>query len=261
MSNLIPEKRVNKNGVVVTKHVRANQTPAVSTSFPSPSPGINTARPATPILEAALPLFQRGAIGEFTLDDVAPEALEKIEALLKADSEMKPASYSVGNSISTALGQDSLEKCVEYLHNVAVFAPLVTALRDNSLSVSAFVTGLKYYPNDVLWGNMDYLKEAPDSLTEKAKSLMEFTLKANKRDVVSDALIYDAFMEQWDSENGVSDVYIKLRHDDLAAYIMEHPEHGDAILDMVEEAGEMLPLELLKGRLNHDVQPLREGFL
>jgi hypothetical protein len=261
MSNLIPEKRVNKNGVAVTKHVRANQTPAASASFPSPSPGVNTARPATPLLEAATPLFQRGAIGDFTLDDVAPEALEKIEELLKADSEMKPPSYSVGNSIGTALGQDSLEKCVEYLHNVAVFAPLVTALRDNNLSISAFVTGLKYYPNDVLWRNMDYLKEAPESLAEKAKNLMEFTLKASGRSVVSDALIYDAFMEEWDSENGVSDVYIKLKDDDLAAYIMEHPEHGDAILDMVEREGKALPAKLMADRLNHDVQPLSEGIL
>lgn len=261
MSNLIPEKRVNKNGVAVTKHVRANQSSSVSTSFPPPNPGAAKARPATPVLNKQMSLFQRGNIGGLSLDDLAPEALEKIEALLIADSEMEPKSYSVGNSIGTALLQPSMEKCVEYMHRIAVFAPLVTAMKDESLSVSSFLNGLEKYPEEVLWPNMDYLKEAPESLTEKAKNLMRFTLKANERGAVIDFLVYDSFMEEWDKDGGVTDVYTKLKSDELAVYVMEHPEHGDAVLDMVEEAGSMLSVKLMADRLNHDVSSLRNGVL
>jgi len=42
---------------------------------------------------------------------------------------------------------------------------------------------------------------------------------------------------------------------------MEHPDHGDAIIDMVEEAGEMLPVKLMADRLNHEVSSLRNGVL
>lgn len=261
MSNLIPEKRVNKNGVAVTKHVRTNQSSAASASFPSPSPGANTARPATPLIDEAIVLFRNRPVRGFTLDDVAPEALEKLEALLKEESEMKPSSSSVCNGIGTALGQITLEECVEYMHNIAVFAPIITGLKDNTVSVSTYVTGLKQYPEEVLWPNMDYLKDAPESSIERAKSLVDFTLKASRRTVVSDAIVYDSFMELWDSEGGVTDVYIKLNDDELATYIMDHPEHGDAILDMVEREGGTLPVKLMADRLNHEVSSLRDGVL
>jgi len=45
MSNLVPEKRVNKNGVAVTKHVRASAVP-VSTA-PLPAPSLSTGTPTT----------------------------------------------------------------------------------------------------------------------------------------------------------------------------------------------------------------------
>lgn len=261
MSNLIPEKRVNKNGVVVTKHVRASQPAPVTASFPSPNPGAGKPRPATPLFEESLALFQKEDTSGFSIDDLAPEALEKIEALLLADAQMKPTSYSVSNGIGTALLQSSLEERTRYFHNIAVFGPIVMARKDNNLSVSSFVTGLGQYSDDVLWPKVDYLIDAPEDLTQKAKNLLEFTIKANGREVVSDALVYDSFMDKWESGNEIDDVFMKIKEKEVALYVMDHPEHGDALLDMIEEAGGILPMELIKGRLNHDVQSLREGFL
>ena len=169
MSNLIPEKRVDKNGVIVTKHVRANQSPAASTSFPSPSPQLAWMRPSTPLLKETMALFQKDSTGGLTLDDIAPEALGKIEALLKAANERTPPFHSVANSIGTALLKESLAERMTYMHNIAVFAPLVTALNDDSNSVSAFVTGLDYYSGDVPSPYMDYLTVASESMTEKSE--------------------------------------------------------------------------------------------
>lgn len=259
MSNLIPEKRFDKNGRLVTKHVRASLPSESSSPIPSPKPVSGAVRPDSPLLHANLDTFQKEVTDRFTTDDLAPEAVEMLEKLLLSDFEKSSKSYSVSNSIGTALLQGPREKCVNYFHRVAVFASVITSRKDGA-SVSPLITGLSKYSESVLWPDVDYLTEASDEMTERVKNLIGFTLRARDRDAVADILVYDSFLDQW-GDGDVRDVYVKVKDDDLALYIMDHPEHGDAIIDLIEREGRALPAELIAERLHHEVQPLREGVL
>ena len=261
MSNLIPEKRINKNGVAVTKHVRADSKSGQSAKLPVPSVGAVAARAATPALDEAIEqarAYMNSVIPEhlsFSVDDMDPGAAQELERLLIEDSKMEPRSYVISSGIGTALGKDSVEQCVAYMHNITVFAHLITG--PGNKSISGYVSGLDYYDPDILQPGQDYLLDVPEENRQKALALMEFTVKANED--ADSVLIYDAFMENLGNEDAV--VYVKVQDDDLAAYVMDHPEHSDAIREIVEREGKALPVEVIKGRLDHEVQSLRDGFL
>lgn len=262
MSNLIPEKRVNKNGVAVTKHVRPDLKSGSPVKLPAPPAGPSTPRAATPSLDTTLKVTREYHKNSghtaipFTLDDLDPSVVQELETLLQNDDAMKPRSYVISSGITSALSQDTVEKCVTYMHNIAVFGPLLAGPENNS--ISGYISGLNHYSEAVLPPNQDYLIDATYEQREKALELVYFTLRANRLEDES-PLVYDSFMDSLGSDDGM-EVYFKLKDDELAAYIMEHPEHGDAIIEMMNKEG-ALPVQLMVDRLNHEVSSLRDGVL
>lgn len=263
MSNLIPEKRINKNGVAVTKHVRADTSARTSAAIPSPASVPGMRRASTPLLDANLGLAHdsRKTQGKeplaFTLDDLDPEAVEQIERLLQADYNMRPRSYVIHSGVNAAVSMDTLEQCVARMHNVAIFGEITAGPDDNS--ITGYLSGLEHYGEAVLQQGQDYVLDVPQEQVEKVANLIDFTIKANKK--LGETIVYDSFMDTFNDESGVTDFFIKLRDDELAAYILEYPEHSDGILDMLEKEEELLPVQLMHDRLTHDVQAIRDGVL
>ena len=260
MSRLVPEKRVNKNGVAVTKHVRADPKESVPVTLPSPSVSASAKPPAfqpkffNDLLKDAV--LTDGVT--LTVDDLDPEAAQKIESMLRADDQMMPRSYVVRSGIASGLSKTTTEECVAYLHNIAALGDIITGPDSNSMT--AFMNGLNHYPDKVLPAGRDYFLDVPEKEVERVRNLLDFTVKANRRDL---GFVYDSFMDNF--SNGFADddivpLHTKITDDELAVYIMDHPEHHDDILRMAEQEGD-LSAEVIKGRLNHEVQSLREGFL
>lgn len=256
MSNLTPDIRINKNGVPVKKYVRTDPktgSDAVA-KLPIPSSGTNTPRPATPLL---LEEFKRTVLtSDFTLDDLDPDAVQELESLMKYDEEQSPKLYNMQSAFRHGLDTLEGEARIAFLHNVAVFGGAVQGCKSGTYTT--YVNGLDQYPDSMLYHGIDYLLDAPEKTMERAQHLLAFTAKAAQE--VNDALIYDSFMETWDSDSGVTEVYTILRDAELAAYIMDHPERGDEIIEMTKTDG-ALPMETIAARFDLGVPSLSEGML
>lgn len=260
--NLRPEKRMDKNGRLVTKHVRAGDI-SKEVSLPSvKQPSVSRHLQAPLLIEQiALGKSAREKLGvgiiDFTLDDLDPEAVESLEELLRADEEMRPTSYVTQSAISNAMGSDTLEQCVTTMHNITVFGE-VFAVPDNPGMVS-YVKGIGQYSTDVANLEVDYLLDAEPEEAASIAALLKFTMEAHQS--LDEVAVYDSFFDTFDSSSGVTESYVKLKDDDLAAYIVEHPDRADEILGMIKDAGHLLPVELVDARFNHEVQSIRDGVL
>jgi hypothetical protein len=257
MSNLMPEVHVNKNGVPVKKYVRADPKSGsgAASKLPMPSAGFGNTRTTTPRLGIEL---SRTTAAGFSIHDLDPAAAKEIESLLEYDAEQRTRLYHTVSAVRHAIDTLEGESRVTFLHNVAAFGSVMQG--DNNTSFTSYINGLSAYPDSVLYPDIDYILDAPEEMLERAQCLIEFTLKAQRSS--GDRLVYDSFIETWATSDpsGESTIFTKLHDSKLAAYVMDHPEQSDRILELMNGPEEM-SVELMADRLNFSVQAMSEGLL
>jgi hypothetical protein len=121
MSNLIPEVRVNKNGVPVKKYVRAAATPSRASQLPSPSTGIlSKDTRVNNILTENLSVFPSAKRNE--LDDklrrMDASEFDRIEAFSDGTEETEQWQRTFNHFVEDIIREPSSENRAMYLNAV-----------------------------------------------------------------------------------------------------------------------------------------------
>lgn len=261
MSNLLPEKRMDKNGHLVTRHVAIRSTSVTLRDIPVPK----VTTPPKSNEKVARRVFDRYCKSDLVMSDYNRM---KIREKLKW---LKPKTLSMLDDLS----KSKLPEDVETNKRVHTF--LVTPQRKlmdvtlrNIMYHDAYerkyLLGLKYHGDTwslfkkaeksarrVVCGDTGIL-ETPDQVAQ---------LQAVMKGIVATSSYTgknatDVFMNQNDSIRNCWGVdYLRIQ--DTMKLLMERPEEGDAIAAMIEERG---PYNAEGFRDALDViTPMREGFL
>lgn len=256
MSNghLIPTPRVNKNGVVVTKHVKPQPVSSVSGTIPAPASPVLPLSPdmvtLPPNVKGLADLWNSHRIShsKITLDDFDPRAVEMINGLIQ-EADALGRKIGLNHAIAQSFDLMRDHEVTNGFHNVAVFGGCV--LKHVNTDVTPFIVGLQELtaPRDI-----DYLLEATDEERLKALALVEFTARAE--DSLGKPVIY---YSDEDPEEIME--YTHLRDPELTKFIMDHPESSDDVFEILRAEGGPLPVDVILERLKHTEKALREGVL
>lgn len=250
-SNLIPTPRVNKNGVVVTKHMKPQAAPSPMGNIPPPeillSPDMITL-PSN--VQGVEDLWKTHRISRstFTLDDFDPRAVAAVNDLIQQSRDLGRTiglNHAIGQSFDLMMS----DEIPTGFNNVAFFGGCV--LKHVNSDVTPFIVALHEMnaPREV-----DYLLDATDEERFKAQALIEFTVRAE--DAIGKPVIY---YSDEDPEEILE--FTHLRDQELTWFIMENPEASDDVLDILIAEGGPVPVDVIKERLQHSEKTLREGVL
>lgn len=252
-SNLIPTPRVDKNGRLVTKHMKPQASPAATGVIPAPaldlamSPGMVTLPPNVQSLDD---VWKNHRISKtwHKLEHFDPRAVEAVNDLIRQGDELD---RTVGLNFAIA---ESLTMMSEYglplgLHNLAVFGGC--AMRHANTDVTAYICALQEMnaPKEV-----DYLLDVTDEERSKAQALIEFTVRVDE--TLGQPVIY---YSSEDPEEVME--YTHLRDNDLTNFILANPESADDVFDILVAEGGPVPVDVIQERLNHSEKSLRGGVL
>lgn len=259
-SNLTPERRTDKNGKTSTRWVKS----AVSSDKPHknlPEPKAPAA-PPTPHLDKA---FERANLD--TRNPILdPSVVLRVEEMLEsANNGSTTLMIDAGDMVFDALkkirdGYGDHDFNTD-INNVAVFGKKLLEGKNFEGSINRYLRGL--HVNGVFEEIHDFLTEATDEQRSQATALIHFANSVSEPWVKMyfgyDADSGDIYGEYSDEDSH----YIAIDGDEADAmtqFIMEHHEHVDDIIRIVEERGSA-DVSLLESLLGHDEQALRAGLL
>lgn len=250
MTNLVPEKRLDKNGVLTTKHVRAVLTATSSrTAIPAP-----TASAKPTITKARRPVYSdiMTATGVFKMTnkdwDVVREGL-----LPLSDDELAEVHDTV-----TRFSK-------EYPSVNRTFMRL--AIRNGKTLEAA--RSAEYICGD------SHTKGLPDTnqtlgeiligLVEREQLVKDFSLPEGREETIkATALVTQAVLEYADNYNAaiqrtVVNTY-HLKDYELAGFVRENADRSDDIVNAIRARG-TVDVGMLRELLDHDVKSLTSGVL
>lgn len=252
-SNLIPTPRIDKNGRLVTKHMKPQAAPADTGTIPAPA--LNLAMSSgmvtlPPNVQGINDVWKTHRISKtwHTLDHFDPRAVEAVNDLISQGDEL---GRSVGLNFAIA---ESLNMMSDYgmplgLHNLAVFGGC--ALRHANTDVTAYICALQEMnaPKEV-----DYLLDATDEERSKAQALIEFTVR------VDETLGQPAIYYSSEDPEEIME-FTQLRDNDLTNFILANPDSADDVFDILVAEGGPVPVDVIQERLQHSEKSLRGGVL
>jgi hypothetical protein len=262
MNNLIPVRRMDKNGVMSTKWVTAS--PEASSGRGSiPAPSLPASRPDPKIYspkygfeigigqsEVSV-MYSRSMIRHQTthrLDDIDPQVLQALEYLIQdakdrglanqVEAEVKTAFNIVGSHLQRGSSNPYVA-----LDNLAVFGDAVVQPGCKHDDITALVAGLEPY-----FEARDFLRDASDEDREKAVLLVTAASRINAPMVAARGTYYD------------DDRTIGIDSREMNDFILSRPDDVERIVQAVNER-KSLDVGLIRGILDHGQQSLRSGLL
>jgi hypothetical protein len=252
-SNLIPTPRVDKNGRLVTKHMKPQATPVAAAAIPAPALDLAMAPNMVTIpsnVQGLDDLWKAHRISKtpHTLDSFDPRAVEAVNDLIRQGDKLD-RKFGLNIAITEAFTLMSEYGMPLGMHNLAVFGGC--AMRHANTDVTAYICALHEMnaPKEI-----DYLLDATDEERHKAQTLIEFTIRAEE--ALGQSVIYyssedrDEVME-----------FTHLRDPELTNFILANPESADDVFDVLVAEGGPVPVDVIQERLQHSEKSLRGGVL
>jgi hypothetical protein len=256
MNNLIPERRMNKNGVMTTKWVLPPSEGAGNrVSFPSPVAPPKSSKIYSPKYGAEVDVadtdFAR-AFGQSMmkhsnlLGEIDPHVVQTLEYMIQesedndcaslADSATRMALNIVSSSITRGESVDFAA-----LNNLAVFGGAVMQSDSRSYEVQSLVMGLGQ-------GNRDFLLDATEDEREAAITLVTAASRLKPPFVKIEGDYYS------------DDRTVQIASGELADFFLSRPDDVERITRVVNDRGTD-DVDAVREVLDHDQQALREGVL
>lgn len=254
MSNLIPTPRTDKNGRTVVRHMKPQGIPSQNVPpMPVPTLDIFSALNMTTIPAEATSLddvwkTHRISKSRHTQDSFDPRAVQEVDKLLVQGVELERA-FGVKLAVASALTLMSEYGLPVGFHNLAVFGEC--ALRHSNADVTDYIAALHEMnaPREI-----DYLLDVDDDERNKAKTLVEFTVRLNE--ALGAPIIY---YSSEDPEEVVE--FTQLRDPELTNFILANPDSADDVFEVLVAEGGPVPVEVIKERLVHPEKALSRGVL
>lgn len=261
MSNLIPVRRMNKNGVMTTKWVRPPSAGTASSSIPAPSPFPQAAKVFSPRHNAevdlhatdVMRLYKQSPLTETRgLDELNPQAIQAVELMLQKAHDCG-LEWQAGRNTAVAFnivysritkGMHSVEESP--FNNLAVFGEAVVRpeTKDSSYDVESLVMGIRgQFP-----GTKDFLMKASEEDRAKAVGLVKVAAQLEPPFITIEGGLYD------------DDRSITIASEALSKFIMERPEDADDIARVIKDTGTD-DVNLIRDVLDFGQQSLRSGVL
>jgi hypothetical protein len=257
MNNLIPERRMNKNGIMTTKWVLPPSDGGTGRgSIPSPvvlpkSPKVYSPKYGVEV-DVADTDFAR-AFGQSMmkhsnlLGEIDPHVVQTLEYMIQesedndcaslADSATRMALNIVSSSITRGESVDFTA-----LNNLAVFGGAVMQRESRSYEVQSLVMGLGQ-------GDRDFLLDATEEEREVAITLVTAASRLKPPFVKIEG-------DGYYSDNRT----VQIASGELADFFLSRPDDVDRIAQVVNER-DTDNVDVIRDILDHEQQSLREGVL
>ena len=251
MTNLIPERRVNKNGIMTTKWVSPPSEPvAARGNIPAPMASPRSSKIYSPRHEMEIEvaysevgaLFAKSLLKHsHRLEDLDPQVLQAVELMVQG-AMSKGLSFQADKAVSTALNTCGLGDYTA-LNNLAVFGGSVMHPDSENYDVQALVAGLA--PR---FGVGDFLLDNTEGEREEALVL-----------VTAAARIREPFVKIHDNQYSDNRT-ISVASSELTDFILSRPDDVERIARAVNERGTD-DVDVIREVLGHGQQSLRDGVL
>jgi hypothetical protein len=250
MNNLVPEKRLDKNGVLTTKHVRAVLTATSSrTAIPAP-----TASAKPTITKARRPIYSdiMTATGVFKMTNkdwdvvregllpLSDEELSEVHGIVARFADEYPSVNWNFMKLAIRNGKTlAAARSAEYICGEAH----MKGLPDTNKTLGEILTGL----------------------VEREQLVKDFSLPEDRAESIkATALVTQAILEYADNYNAaiqrtVVNTY-HLKDHELAGFIRENADRSDDIVNAIRARG-TVDVGMLRELLDHDVKSLTSGVL
>lgn len=256
MRNLIPERRLNKNGIMTTKWVLPpSESGSGDRGIPAPVGFPKSSKIYSPKYGAEVYVadtdfaraFERSMMRRSNLlGEIDPNVVQTLEYMLQeaeetdysslADSATKMALNIVSSSITRGESADFTA-----LNNLAVFGGAVMQQDTRSYEVQSLVMGLGQ-------GNRDFLLDATEDERETAVLLVTAASRIKAPFVAIEGDYY--------SDNRT----VRIASDALADFFSSRPDDVERIAQVVNERNTD-DVNVIRDILDHDQQALRSGVL
>ena len=250
MNNLVPEKRVDKNGVLTTKHVKAVLT-ATSSRSAIPAPTVS-AKPT--ITKVRRPVYTdiMTATGVFKMTNKDWDVVRK-GLLPLSDDELAEV-----HGVVTRFAKEYRSLNWSFMKLAIRNGGALEAARSmDYICGEAHAKGLpdtnKTF-GDILIG-----------LVEREQLVKDFALPEDRKESIkATALTTQAILEYADNYNTVIERTVvnsyHLKNYELAGFIRENAERCDDIVNAIKARG-TVDVGMLRELLSHDVKSLTSGVL
>lgn len=248
MANLIPERRMDRNGKVVTRHVKASSTLKPSMSqVPAVSAG--------DMWKMRSSLANALGISVLGLDERLrqPERLKSLIGLATRHDLAITKNNALIEYLTEMPSDEDFMDCVGLLdrHFDAACAALDSSSKNKASYVNGIVTGV-----NVL--DLDMTHEQERLIIEVGCRIWGSELTTNHGYPALNAVFPKRSEE--DDQRCVGSTVMR---EDLASYLLRHPEKADAVVKVISERGISDP-QLLDGLIEEfssAAVPLTEGVL
>lgn len=268
MPSLTPEQRPDRNGKVTTRWVRDDSTQPSKTLPTNPpaitSPDINSVSAEdVPFLHSIMKwhvIARNRGVNVSAMDPHAARAIEHI--IMEANShsqmsygdvraEITSAVDDAGDKASAGIGPDTFVM----LNNIAALYVVPSYGRTASFEAKHYAYGLRMLDSRRYKNVQDFL-ELPEGELKRARALCKVIDSIDKTHVVSSTGEHDG-----ERNNGYDGHhYTMLDSDELAEYVLEHPDMVDDIIDVINERA-ITDVEDIRNFLEVDEPALRDGLL
>lgn len=243
--NKIAEKRADKTGKIVTRHVNAAppQKPVKAMPAPTLALSLSTAQTTIPHDVGGLQdLWDSNAIRKSTYvqDDFAPDAVAEVDRLLQTSSRK----FALSESVQSALNHMVETGSKTDFHNIAIFGKHIVPHAHGD--VQSYVAGLY----EMGMPDHDYLMLSDHQERAVATTLVEFVARAEALPFSDQIIKY-----------GQSHDATYLADSELAGLIMDHPESADEVFDIISRSKQAMAVDLIKECLEHEQKAFRDGVL
>lgn len=248
MNDLTPELRADRNGKLVTRHVKSGGR---SKSSLGSVPRVDTE--ADIVLTLRKKVAQHLAMSEFMLSGELD--FDRLKALVELTSkhDLSASSKSVVNAF-VAMTDDDFKKCIGLLERNLEAAQMILSEEESGdiSDASAIVTGL----------NMNDFSMSP----EQERAIVEATCRIWTGGIIENYgndVIDEMFLSRGAAKcSGTISGGLALR-EDLSLYIAENPEQVDAVVTMAIKRGISDPKSLdgIGEVLDSVATPLLDGAL
>ena len=269
-SNLVPERRTDKNGVTSTRWVKQEFINKDVSTIPVPA--APSQANSSPMLTS---LFEQySSDSGFVISDLDQEAVAIVEGILTKLDDPEYIAREGINQLATRMKFESLiinsfrriggngDKDYSPFNNVVALGASVTFRR-------ALVSGpLHMYLNGIkplFPGIHDFHKQASAKQLSQAQALCHLITCLTK-DYLDESREYNEYDDDDRIEDHVDDdpeLYysrVSAKHSDLVELVMRRPESVKIILGIIKERGSA-DAAMLEQVLNHEESALREGAL
>lgn len=256
MRNLIPERRLNKNGIMTTKWVLPPSDGSAGRGrFPSPGTTLKSPKIYSPKYGVEVDVADTDFARSFgqsmmkhsnLLGEIDPHVVQTLEYMIQeaedndcvslADSATRMALNIVSSSITRGESVDFTA-----LNNLAVFGGAVMQRESRSYEVQSLVMGLGQ-------GNRDFLLDATEEERETAITLVTAASRIKSPFVAIEGDYYS------------DDRTVKIASAALADFFLSRPDDVERIAQVVNERSTD-DADVIREVLDHPQQALRDGAL